>query len=235
MITFERPAFSHVRRTDIVNSPQVHFFAAPIDEGRSRILMKDFHTKFISMWIIHLAMNVAINADTWVHDVERSARIHTAGNMPKSLAVGAARTGRKISNGLNYMLASKSDLGTTSFRNWWMTYGYADAPPNTFGPASAASLPAHALSRAEQIDPWIHHTKHCSSCRRALVQLRIMQKVVIAGAATGAIMLQGEPSFAIASVLMGIYANNFLRKLATTIEGNTNREEIGDRSFSATH
>ena len=131
------------------------------------------------------------------------------------------------------MLASKSDAGATSFRKWWITHGYANAPPNTFGPSSASSLPAHALSRAEQIDPWIHHAKHCSSCRRGLRQMRVMQKVVIAGTAIGTIMLQRSPSLAIASVLAGIYAHNFLRKLATSIEGNPNRAEIGDRSVAA--
>lgn len=63
--------------------------------------------------------------------------------------------------------------------------------------------------------------------------MRVMQKVVIAGTAIGAIMLQRRPSLAIAPVLVGIYAHNFLRKLATSIEGNTNRAEIGDRSIAA--
>jgi len=62
-----------------------------------------------------------------------------------------------------------------------------------------------------------------------------MQKVVITGSAIGAIMFQRRPSFAIASVLMGIYAHDVLRKLATSIEGNSNRAEIGDRSFAAKH
>jgi hypothetical protein len=65
--------------------------------------------------------------------------------------------------------------------------------------------------------------------------MRVKQKVVVAGTATGAIMLERKPNFAIASVVTGLYAHNFLRKLATTIEGNPNRAEIGDRSFSATH
>lgn len=227
LITVERPAFVHYRRTDVANSPYVHFFTAPIDEGRSRIIMKAYGIKFVPKWLLHLAMNQFLNSDAWLHDAERSARINN------TVPVGAARAGKKPTNGLNYMLASKSDAGATSFRKWWITHGYANAPPNTFGPSSASSLPAYALSRAEQIDPWIHHAKHCSSCRRGLKQMRVMQKVVIAGTAIGAIMLQRRPSLAIAPVLVGIYAHNFLRKLATSIEGNTNRAEIGDRSIAA--
>jgi hypothetical protein len=229
VVSFQRPAFFHYRRTDFTNTPNVHFFISPIDEGRSRIIMKAFGIKLVPKWLVHLAMNQFLNADAWLHDAERSARINS------TVAVGAERVGKKPTYGLNYMLASKSDLGPTSARKWWITYGYADAPPNTFGPASASSLHSQALSRAEQIDPWIHHAKYCSNCRRALKQMRIMQKVVTAGTAIGAIMFQRRPPFAIASVLLGIYTHNFLRKLATAIEGNTNRAEIGDRSFSATH
>jgi hypothetical protein len=63
--------------------------------------------------------------------------------------------------------------------------------------------------------------------------MRIMQKVVTAGSAIGALMLQRRPSLAIALVFAGIYFHNFLRKFATTIEGNMNRAEITDRSVAA--
>jgi hypothetical protein len=239
VLTFERPAFSHVRRTDNFKIPQVHFFASPIDEGRSRVIMKEFGVKFIPKWLLHLIMHFSINpvtsGDIWLHDAERSARINSADNKPRSVAVGAARAGRKTTYGLNYIVASKSDMGTTSFRKWWSTYGFADAPPNTFGPASASSLPTHALSSAEQNDPWSRHAKNCIVCRRALNQMRVLQKVVIAGASIGAIMRQRRPPLAMASILLGIYARDLPRKLATTIEGNPNRAEIRNRGYSATH
>jgi len=180
-------------------------------------------------------MNQVVNGDSWLHDAERAARINSTDTKPTLIAVGAARAGRKTMYGLNFIVASKSDLSPTTFRKWWSTYGFADAPPNTFGPASASSPPKSALSRAEQIDPWIRHAKNCIICRRALKQMRVMQKVVTAGAAIGAIICQRRPPFAIASILLGIYAHNLLRMLATTIEGNPNRAEIGNRSYSTTH
>ena len=168
VISFGRPAFSHVRRTDALNVPQVHFFVTPVDEGRSRVMMAEFEVKFVPRWIMHFGMNEITNTDVWLHDSERSARIKSADCNPRSVAVGAVRAGKKPSYGMNYLSASKSDVGTSSFRKWMSTYGYANAPPNTFGPASASSLSKHALSRAEQIDPWIHHSKNCIICRRAL-------------------------------------------------------------------
>ncbi len=239
VLTFERPAFSHVRRTDNLNVPQVHFFASPIDEGRSRVMMKEFGVKFIPKWLLHLVMHLSSNpvtsGDIWLHDAERSARVNSADSKPRSVAVGAGRAGRKTTYGLNYIVASRSDVGTTSFRKWWSTYGFADAPPNTFGPASESSLPKYALSSAEQNDPWSRHAKNCIVCRRALSRMRVLQKVVIAGASIGAIMLQRRPPIAMASILLGISAHDLLGKLATTIEGNTNRAEIRNRSYSATH
>jgi hypothetical protein len=62
--------------------------------------------------------------------------------------------------------------------------------------------------------------------------MRRIQKVVTAGSAIGAVMLQRRPPWAIAIVLAGMYAHNFLRKFATTIEGNTHRAEIDDRSIA---
>ena len=239
VITFERPAYSHVRRTENLNVPQVHFFVSPIDDGRSRVIMKAFGMKFIPKGLIHLATHFSSNpvtsGDIWLHDAERSARINSGDNTPRSVAVGAVRAGLKTTYGLNYIVASKSDVGSISFRKWWSTYGYANAPPQTFGPASVSALPTHALSSAEQNDPWSRHAKNCIVCRRALRRIRAMQKGVIAGTAIGAILFQRRPSFAIAAVLVGIYAHDLLRKLATAIEGNTNRAEIRDRSYSAAH
>ena len=131
-------------------------------------------------------------------------------------------------------MGTKSDLGASLFRKWWLKHGFADAPPHTFGPASALSLPSKALSREEQIDPWIHHAKNCIKCRKALRKMRILQKVSTAGAAIGAILFRRKPPIAIALILMGMYAHNFLRKFATAIEGNGNRAEISDRSVAAT-
>ena len=235
--SFQRPALFHFRtrtpNTTAEYKPNLLIFTSPIEDGKCRVIIPDFKIKFAPKWLFHLGANRLFNSDTWLHDAERSARIDNAINQQRgSVAVGAARAGRKATNGLNYIAASKSDLGPTAFRKWWLTHGFANAPPNTFGPASASSLSANALSRAEQIDPWLYHAKSCASCRRALKQMRILQKIITAGSAVGALMLQRRPSFAIAIVLAGIYAHNFLRKFATAIEGNSNRAEIDERSIA---
>ncbi|KAL3817146.1 hypothetical protein ACHAXA_006146 [Cyclostephanos tholiformis] len=215
--------------------PNLLIFPAPIEEGKCRVLMPDFQVKNFPKWLLHLRVNKFLNTDTWLHDVERSARIRDDINQQRGpVAVGAARAGRKATDGLNYMLVSKSDLGPSLFRKWWSKHGFADAPPNTFGPASASRLAVRALNRPEQIDPWNHHAKNCVKCRRALKQMRALQNFFTAGAAVGAIsLLQRRPPFAIALVLASMYAYNFLHKLATAIEGNSNRGEIGDRSVAA--
>jgi hypothetical protein len=173
--TFERPACFNVNQPFDLKTPNVLFFTSPIEEGRSRLLMQEFKAKFVPKWLLHFAMNQVVNGDAWLNDAERSARITSAdNNKPRSVAVGAARDGRKATYGLNFMVASQSDMSPTTFRKWWSTYGFADAPPNTFGPASASSMSKHALSRAEQIDPWIYHAKNCIICRRALGQMRVL-------------------------------------------------------------
>ena len=238
VLSFERPAFYHFRtrtpNTTDAYKPNLLIFTSPIEEGKCRVFIPDFRLKMFPKWLMHLGTNRFLNSDTWLHDAERSARIMNGINQQHGpVAVGAARAGRKSTNELNYISASKSDLGPIAFRKWWITHGLATAPPNTFGPASASSLSMHALNRAEQIDPWLYHAKNCASCRRALRQMRGMQNVVIEWSAIGAIMLQRRPPLAIALVFAGVYAHSFLRKLATTIEGNTHRAEIDDRSVAA--
>jgi hypothetical protein len=46
-------------------------------------------------------------------------------------------------------------------------------------------------------------------------------------------LLRRKPIFAIAAVFASMWMKNFLRKVATLIEGNNHRSEIGDRSVAA--
>lgn len=234
VLSFQRPAFYHFRtKTTNEYKANLLIFTSPIDEGRCRVFIPEFQLKLIPQWLLHLRTNQFLNSDSWLHDIERSARKNNAVNQQHGpVAVGAARAGRKSTYDLNYISASKSDLGPTAFRKWWLTHGFADAPPNTFGPASTSSLPTSPLSRAEQIDPWLYHAKNCVSCRRALGRMRGMQKIVTAASAIGVVMLQRRPPLAIALVLAGVYAHDFFRKFATTIEGNNHRAEIDDRSIA---
>lgn len=236
-LSFQRPALYHFRtraNETAEYKPNLLIFTAPIEEGKCRAIMPDFSFKFVPTWLGHAGSNRFLNSDTWLHNAERTARMNmdTTNKLGGSVAVGAAKAERKPTDGMNYILATQSDLGPGVFRKWWSKH-LADSPPNTFGPASASSFSSRALSRAEQIDPWEYHAKNCVKCRRALRSMRILQKVNIAGAAIGALLTRSKAPIAVALILAGIYVHNFLRKFATTIEGNNLRAEIDDRSVAA--
>lgn len=238
VVSFQRPAFYHFRtraNETAEYKPNLPIWCVPIEDGRSRVIFADLRIPGVPNWLGHAGSMRFLNSDTWLHDAERAARIGSGGTnkIRGPVSVGAARVGRESADKLNYIYSSKSDLGPSTFRSWWLKHGFADAPPNTFGPASASTLPSRAMSRAEQIDPWVHHAKNCAKCRGALRNMRLLQKVSTAGAAIGAILLRRKPPIAIAAVLLGMWAHNFLRKFATVIEGNVNRAEIDDRSVAA--
>jgi len=239
VLSFQRPALFHFRTRANETAeyrPNLLIFCAPVEDGNCRIFMPDFRMKFVPRWLGHLGSNRFLNSDTWLHDAERTARTKgdSINKRKGSVAVGAARAGRKPTEGLNYVFATQSDLGPSVFRKWWSKYGFADAPPNTFGPADPASLLSRpALNRAAQIDPWENHAKNCATCRLALKRMRILQKISVAGSAIGAILLRKRPPIAISLVLVGLFAHDFLRKFATAIEGNSHRAEIDGRSVAA--
>ena len=237
IVSFQRPALYHFRTRSNATSeykPNLLIFVAPIQPGKCRVMIPDFKVPGLPTWLGHAGSNRFLNSDTWLHDAERIARIdlHQTNKLGSSMAVGAARSGKEGLYELNYVFASKSDFGPILFRSWWVKQGLADRE-NFFGKASASSLPVQELSRAEQIDPWVHHSKHCSKCRRALMWMKRLRRISVACAASLAITLRNKPPFAISFILVGLWANNFLQKLTTVIEGNSHRSEIGDRSVSA--
>ncbi len=63
--------------------------------------------------------------------------------------------------------------------------------------------------------------------------IRRLQRGCIGLAASIAILLRQKPIVAIAGVFGSLWVKNFLRKVATLIEGNNHRSEIGDRSVAA--
>ncbi len=216
-------------------TPNLLIFCAPVDVGKCWSIMPEFAFKFVPRWLLHLVSNCFLNSDTWLHDAEWAARMNAnlINKRGGSVAVGAARAGRKPTDGLNYVLATKSDLGPTAFIKWWIKHGFADSLPNAFGPASLNSLPVRALSRAEQINPWENHAVNCASCWGALRGMRRLQKLCTVGAATGAILMMNRPPVAIKIVLAGLFAHDFLCKFATAIEGNTRIAEIRGRSVAS--
>ena len=240
VLSFQRPALYHFRTRPNATAeykPNLMIYTAPISAGMCRVIFSDIPIPFLPTFLGHAGSNRFLNTDTWLHDAERLARIDTdlVNKLGGTVAVGSARGGKEASmGGLNYIQASKADLGPATFRKWMSQYGFADAPKHSFGPANPADLPSRPMSREEQIDPWQHHAKHCSKCQKALKRLKSGQRLSVVVAAIGAILLKNKPPLAVAGLLAGFWISNFLRKLATAFEGNTSRSEIGYRSVAAT-
>lgn len=188
----------------------------------------------ISATDVLVNINRFLNSDSWLHDTERAVRMNNKINqIGSSVAVGSAKSGKTSLFGMNYVASSRSDLGPSLFRRWWSEHKLSQSPPDFFGPAPPSSFDARPLSRAEQIDPWNSHSKHCSHCRKALRRMKILQKALVAVASSLVLLMKNKPSIAIPTVLVSVYAHFFLKKLVTVIEGNYHRGEIDDRSVAA--
>ena len=121
-----------------------------------------------------------------------------------SVAVGAAKSGKTSLLGMNYVASSRSDLGPSLFRRWWHEHKLSSSPPNFFGPAPPESFDIRPLSRAEQIDPWTFHSKHCSHCRKSLRIMKILQKVLVAAASSLVVLLRKKPLVAIPTICVSV-------------------------------
>lgn len=135
--------------------------------------------------------------------------------------------------GMDYQYQSKSDLGVSAFRKWWRDNGMADAPPHTFGMATMDQLGPITLSRREQIDPWENHSKHCSSCRQALQNMKKLQTASLFVALGSVLFGSSQPIFGILGAAIGVLGNRFFKKFATAIEGNPEASGVADRSAAA--
>jgi hypothetical protein len=117
---------------------------------------------------------------------------------------------------------------------WWNKNGFAKAPPHTFGPASMEQLGPNAMTRAEMIDPWMNHVKHCSACRNSLIKWKQIQKASLALSFVAAALLGSrKPLVAAILSLMGLGLHNFSSKVATIMEGNPHQSRITDRSAAS--
>lgn len=240
VLSFQRPSFYHFRTksnndTDAYD-PRLLIYAAPVRPGMCRVIMPDFKIPFLPPFLVHAASNRFLNSDSWLHDTERAVRLESnpINQFGSSVAVGSAKAGRKpFLGGFNYLAASKSDLGPSLFRRWWTEQKLSESPANFFGPAPSNLLPPLPMTRAEQINPWVHHSKNCSQCRKSLRRLKLLQKAWIAVVASLVVTLKNKPLIAVPMVVGGLWVKNFLRKLVTLVEGNNHRSEIGDRSVAA--
>ena len=227
--SFQRPAYYHFG--EFMGDPEIKdrerklslgIYIAPVSAGRCRIFFNTPLPRKIPAALSHAGSNRFLNSDTWLHDTERT--------VVRQKEEGLA--GKKP-NGMNYIYASKSDTGVTAFRRWWSENGMADAPPHTFAMATMEQLGPKTLSRYEQIDPWESHAKHCASCRSTLKNLKKGQGVCLVLAILSGALLRQNPIVCAFGVGVSLYGRNFLKKFATTIEGNPEISGVGDRSASA--
>ena len=220
--SFQRPSFYHYGEFEEgKRSPKLKIFLAPIEAGKSRVFLYAMTNKFPT-FLLHAGSNRFLNSDSWLHDTERE--------VVRRKEAGLAE--KKVAN-MDYMYATKSDLGVSLFRKWWLANGMAHSPPHTFSMAAMRDLPASALLRSQQIDPWENHSKHCSHCRNSLKKLKLGQAICLLLAFANPVLIRGQPVVAIAGTGLFLFARNFLKKTATVIEGNSERSLIGDRSSAA--
>jgi len=250
--SFQRPSVFHFgeykseNHTDSATNkkgrvPTLIIPCVPIEAGRCRIFLPDFKIPLpLPTSLLHAGNNRFLNSDAWVHDTEweavrRRALLEVEPRCSKSSKPKLA--------GLDYIYASRSDKGAAIFRRWWLTHGFADAPRHTFCMSTIEELREtypHRLSRKDQIDPWIHHVKHCSRCRSDLKRVKQGQALCLGVAIafttlirTGATGGWKRALVGVAGAGMGFYARNFLKRFATAIEGNPERSGVADRSTAA--
>ena len=99
VVSFQRPFHYHFRtlRDKGEMKPNLTVLITPVRSGCSRVFISRIGPKFVPAWLSHGGSNRFLNTDTWLHDSERFAR-------------------RKSSTSLQYVSASKSDVGPALFR-----------------------------------------------------------------------------------------------------------------------
>ena len=227
ILSFTRPSYYHFRLKDLENNirktPNLQIYCVPIRAGQSRVIFQNAFSKRIPTWLIHAASNRFLNTDTWLHNAERRMRIREDNS--------------KIVSRSTYTSPTSSDLGVLAFRNWWSTYGMSLAPPHSFGPATREQLPSRSLTRSEQIDPWVHHTKHCAPCRKALMSWKRSEKLSLAFSFASVALFgvtRKQSYLGMLLSLLGLGAHYLSKSVCTFIEGNPFPSGIADRSVAAT-
>ena len=184
------------------------------------MLFENLSPKWFPKWLVHALSNRFLNTDTWLHDVERLVR-----TQEKYVDVNNV-----------YVSSSSSDIGVKAFRIWWSANGMANAPPHAFGPATKEQLGPRVLTRREQIDPWVHHTKHCAGCRKALKSWKRAEKLSLALSFVFAAVFGAARKQSVLAVLLSLAAlgaHYCSKNVATIMEGNPYPSGVADRSVAA--
>lgn len=211
IVSWQRPSVYHFRtkRDSGAYETDLNIYIVPVKAGRSRVIFSSRFLSWTPTWLTHAASNRFLNTDIWLHDAEIVARTRST-------------------KALNYIFGSQSDMGVRAFRQWWLKQGFSSAPPNTFGPSSPQDL--KSMTRREQIDPWEYHTKHCSSCRRALKVMKRVQWGSLFVSIASAVLLRNTPVRASLAAGLALYVRYLALRTATAVEGNPYPSGIADRS-----
>jgi hypothetical protein len=210
--SFQRPTMYHYRtRKNNSNDYRIdlNVHVVPIEAGRSRVLFGSALVDWLPLWLKHAASNRFLNTDAWLHNAEYQARKRSSKYSP-------------------YLFPTQSDVGVKAFRQWWSRHGFSTAPVNTFGPAAFESL--KLMDRAQQVDPWKHHSKQCACCRNALKVFQRAKFCGLAGSIVSAIVLRRWPLPALSMVALCLFVRHLSMQLATVIEGNPHPSGYADRS-----
>ena len=137
--------------------PTAKFFIVPIREGRCRIItaVPIFTRKWIPNWLTHIFVSRLFIGDLFLHDSERTR------------AEGKDK----------YYEPTLADESSRGWNRWHKKFGFANAPPHTFGKASIDNLQKQSLTRREQEDQYLLHTYACNECRSALRMFRRIRNI----------------------------------------------------------
>lgn len=165
-------------------------YATPTRKGECRLFamfpfqfsspIPQFFIKWTPNWYSHINQNSILEDDQiFLHWQERA--LNQAG--------GSDRFSQA------FYLPTKADRFVFEFRQWFSTFG-ADPFPNQ-------PLPIRQ-SREALLDRYHSHTKHCKSCRTALKNIVILQRVMAALGAIALVSATVIPTMGIAALAIGL-------------------------------
>ena len=226
VVSFIAPCYYHFRVKSPVNNGNwsigLIVLAAPVAPGKCRIFLDlpalSRVPKWFPKWILHAFINRFLDSDIWVHDQERTQRGHGGNAFAEDKVFGGV--------GSKYVMPTASDSGTRLWRQWWRRH-MADSP--VFGePRSRLAW----LSRAEQLDRYEAHTKHCTSCLGALANAR-RAKALAPFAALLLLALAPSTLLRVLAVAIGLAVDHLAGRVVRAMLGPQRRDVYSAAQFPA--
>ncbi|GAQ78701.1 Pheophorbide a oxygenase [Klebsormidium nitens] len=141
------------------------FWLTPVSPGRSRLFYafpQNFVTwlfALIPRWLLHIRQHSILDSDLMIlHLAEKRLQREGGGTDNWSRA---------------YFMPTAADRYIVAFRRWLTKHG--GGQPD-FGPQPEPAPTAAQPGRMELMDRYESHTKHCSSCSKAVRRLEALQK-----------------------------------------------------------